>query len=101
MIRRWTVQRASGLGIVVGLIAAVTAAVYGSWPEGILYPYSMLLALTAFCGASILWITMVDMRTHARGGRVRPIRAFDVAIGLVLVLPSIYALRRLWPEFGI
>jgi hypothetical protein len=97
MIRRWTVQRASNLGLVVGLITALTAAVYGAWPEGFLYPYAALLALTAFCGASILWITMVDMRTHARGGRVRPIRAFDLAIALVLLLPAALALWFLWP----
>lgn len=98
MIRRWTVQRASNLGIVVGLVTAVTAAVYGAWPVGLLYPYAALLALTAFCGASILWITALDMRTRGTSGRMRPIRGFDIAIALALLLPALYGLSLVWPE---
>ena len=59
-----------------------------------------LLALTCLCGVSILWITLVDMRSRGRGGRMRPIRTFDIALGLALLLPAAYALRMVWPELG-
>jgi hypothetical protein len=100
MLKSWTIRRASSVGIAGGLATAVTAALFGSWPAGLLYPYAALLALTAFCGASILWITLIDTRRRARGERVRPIRAFDVAIGLALFIPAAMVLKRLWPELG-
>ena len=56
-----------------------------------LYPYAALLAVTAFCGASILWITAFDMRTRGTSGRMRPVRTFDIAIGLALLAPALYA----------
>ena len=59
-------------------------------------PYAGLLVLTAFCGASVLWITAFDMRSRGTSGRMRPIRGFDFAVGLGLLLPSLYALRLVW-----
>lgn len=98
MLKRWTIQRAAVAGIAAGLAALLMASALGNWPEALLYPYAMLLAFTALCGASILWITAEDIRRRGRGGRMRTIRTFDVAVGLFLVLPSLYALSLVWPE---
>ena len=94
----WTIQRATVTGILFGLCALLLSSALDSWPDLLLYPYVLLLALTALCGASVLWITVHDIRTRGRGGRMRPIRAFDVAAGALLVLPALYALRLIWPE---
>ena len=101
VLRLWTIQRASGVGIVCGIAAILIAGLFSTSPGGLLYPYAALLALTALCGASILWITMLDMRSRGTSGRMRPIRGFDVAVGLGLLAPSLYALRLIWPELGI
>ncbi|HWT11628.1 MAG TPA: hypothetical protein VN231_02650 [Allosphingosinicella sp.] len=97
----WTLQRASGVGASAGLAAILIAGLFNTSPSGLLYPYAGLLALTALCGASILWITATDMRTRGTSGRMRPIRGFDAALGLVLLVPSVYALVRIWPELGL
>ena len=94
---RWTIQRATGAGLALGLAALLLSAAFGSWAETLLYPYAVLLALTFLCGASILWITFADMRARQRGIQVRPIRTFDVVAGLIITAPSAYALWRLWP----
>jgi hypothetical protein len=98
MLAFWTIQRAMAVGIAAGLSALIASAMISGWPGALLDAYAGLLAFTAFCGASILWITMLDMRNRGRGGRMRPIRAFDVAAALLLILPSLYALRLVWPE---
>lgn len=100
-LKRWTIQRATTLGIASGLSAVLLASAIGGWPEGLLYPYVALLGVTAFCGASVLWITAVDMRTRGTSGRMRPIRGFDVAIALTLLLPALYGLSLVWPELGL
>ena len=42
------------------------------------------------------------MRTRGRGGRMRPIRAFDIADrASLLILPALYALRAIWTELGL
>lgn len=101
VLARWTIQRATVVGIAAGLGALLVSAAIGSLPEGTLYLYGGLLGLTILCGVSILWITVRDMRTRGRGGRMRPIRAFDVAVGLLLILPAAYALRAIWSELGL
>ena len=87
--------------MVAGLAALLLAAAIRSWPEGLFYPYVGLLALTAFCGASVLWITAFDMRSRGTSGRMRPIRGFDVAVGLALLLPALYGIRLIAPELGL
>ena len=101
MLKSWTMQRAAGVGMACGIAAVLIAAAIGAWPEALLYPYAVLLGMTALCGASILWITATDVRNRGRGGRMRPIRAFDIAIGLVLLVPALYALRLIWPELDL
>ena len=98
MLKSWTVQRAAMAGVVAGLGALLLAASPGGWPDWLLYAYAGLLALTCLCGFSILWITLVDMRSRGRGGRMRAIRTFDIAIGLALLLPAAYALKTVAPE---
>ncbi len=63
--------------------------------------YAALLALTAFCGASVLWITAFDMRARGTSGRMRPVRTFDIAIGLALLVPSLYAFWRIAGPLGL
>ena len=94
---RWTIQRATGTGFVLGLAALLVSVAYGSWADALLYPYAALLALTLVCGLSILTITFFDMRARERGAQVRPIRMFDVVAGIVITAPSLYALWRAWP----
>jgi hypothetical protein len=94
----WTIQRATVTGIAAGLSALIVSALIDDAPGPLLDAYAALLAFTAFCGASILWITFIDIRNRGRGGRMRPIRAFDIAAALLLILPSLYALSLVWPE---
>ena len=98
---RWTIQRATGAGIVCGLAALLLSVAIGSWADALLYPYAALLAVTLFCGLSILWITLMDVRARERGIQVRPIRMFDVIAGLVISAPAAYALWRVWPSLGL
>src|ERR1051326_6644646 len=74
---RWTIQRATGAGILCGLAALLLSAAFGSWAEALLYPYAALVALAFLCGASILWISFMDMRARERGRQVRPIRRIE------------------------
>lgn len=66
--------------------------------------FAAALAVAAFCGLSILLITLVDMLFHKRGESLRPIRAFDIAIGIALAVPSLVQLSaltdQLWPVRG-
>ena len=94
---RWTIQRATGAGILCGLAALLLSSAFGSWAEAVLYPYAALVALAFLCGASILWISFMAMRARERGRQVRPIRMFDVVAGIVITAPSAYAQWRVWP----
>lgn len=100
ILRFWTIQRAEGIGIVAGLTAILVAGLFSTARGGLLYPYAALLAFTALCGASILWITLFDMRARGTSGRMRPIRGFDAALGLALLAPSLYALSLVWRDLG-
>jgi hypothetical protein len=99
--RWWTIQRATGLGTVTGIAAILIAGLAGTPGYTLLHVYAGLLVVTALCGASILWITAFDMRSRGTSGRMRPIRAFDGAVGLVLLLPPLYALSQVWPALDL
>lgn len=96
----WTVQRATGFGIVAALAALIARLLYPAWPDGLHWPLLALCALAAFCGISILWITAVDRyrRGRRRGARIAPLRAFDVAVGLLLAAPSLWMIQILLAE---
>jgi hypothetical protein len=96
----WTIQRATVFGLAAGLGALLVSALVGHWLGPLLYVYAALLAFTGFCGLSVLWITFQDMKTRGRGGRMHVIRAFDIAAGLLLAGPSLYALKLVWPELN-
>jgi hypothetical protein len=88
--------------MMVGIVLGLAALALANWAEaGLLYPYAILVLLSFLCGASILWIIYRDMRARERGRQVRPIRMFDVALGLAIAGPSAYALWKLGPAFGL
>jgi hypothetical protein len=97
----WTIQRATGAGVLCGLAAILIAGFFELRADGLLYPYAVLLAATALSGASILWITLFDMRSRGTSGRMRPIRGFDAAVALSLMVPSLYGLSLIWAELGL
>ena len=101
LLRGWTIQRATGIGVVTGFAAILIAGLFTLSRDGLLYPYAALLAATALCGASVLWITAFDMRDRGTSGRMRPIRGFDAAVGLALLAPSLYALSLVWGDLGL
>jgi len=86
----WTLQRASGLGVVAALAAVVLRLFYPASPDIVRPVLLGLCALAAFCGLSILWITAVDRLRHGRRGeRLVPLRAFDMAMAALLLLPAL------------
>ena len=54
-----------------------------------LIPFLFALAASAFCGLSILVITVIDIRNNRRGKALRPVRAFDIVFGLMLAGPGL------------
>ena len=53
-----------------------------------------LAALGGLCGFSVLLITLHDMAHNPRRGtRIRPLRTFDCALGLTLLILSWFELR--------
>ncbi len=98
MLGWWTIGRATGTGISAGLVCLVLWPIYAAYQERVLWPFAAALALAAVCGLSILAITAADILFRRRGRSVRPIRAFDIAIGVGLAVPSILQLRALWEQ---
>ncbi len=95
MLAWWTIGRATGIGISAGLICLVLWPIYAAYQERVFWPFAMTLAIAAVCGVSILAITAADMLIRRRGQRVRPIRAFDIAVGLLLAGPALVELHAL------
>ncbi len=95
----WTIQRATIVGFGFGLAAFLLS----NFAEGraMRLVYAGLLILTIACGATILMILLRDVHARQRGDRVRPIRIFDLTMGLLLVLPAGYGLVRVWPYLGL
>jgi drug/metabolite transporter (DMT)-like permease len=95
MLRWWTIGRATGVGIVAGLAALVLWPLYAALQERVLWAFLAALAVAAICGVSILLISLLDALLKPRGRSLRPIRAFDVAVGLLLAGPSLIQLEAL------
>ena len=95
MLRWWTIGRATGVGVVAGLIALTLWPLYAAWQEPVLWPFLAALIVAAVCGVSILLITLVDAALKRRARSLRPIRAFDIAIGLLLAGPSLVQISAL------
>ena len=93
MLGWWTLGRASGLGAVAGLLAALLWPFQRSY-ESLLWPFAAAAGTAGLCGLSILLITGADMLIHRRGRRLRPVRAFDLIFGLGLVALSLLQLSE-------
>jgi polyferredoxin len=91
-------ERATGAGVAAGLLAFLLWPAFLFFGKLVLAPFLIALAGAALCGASMLWITIVDLLTHRRRGeRLRPVRAFDVVLALLLTVPPLLELRALLP----
>ena len=96
MLGFWTIPRMSGIGAVAGLLSILLWQAYVAWHDPMRLPYLAALAVTACCGVSVLVLTAADMLFHRRRGRrIRPVRAFDVILGLLLALPALAAILSL------
>ncbi len=104
MLRWWNIRQATGIGVTAGLAALVLWPLYASWQEALLWPFAAALAVTAFCGLSILILTLKDIYTRTRGTLMQRIRIFDAVLGLLLTVPSLMELEtlapQLWPAAG-
>ncbi|MDP8993493.1 MAG: hypothetical protein M3N07_00690 [Pseudomonadota bacterium] len=87
----WTVKRATGTGVVAGLAALVLRLFYPAWPEAVHIPFLAACGLAALCGLSILWISAVDRLRYGRRRRAS-LLGFDLAIALLLAVPSLWTL---------
>lgn len=96
MLGWWTIGRATGIGVSAGLAALVLWPLYAAYQERVYAAFLIVLGIAALCGLSILWITAIDLLTHRRRGEsLRPVRAFDIAVALLLAVPSLVQMRAL------
>jgi len=95
MLRWWTIGRATGVGVSAGLAALILWPIYAAWQERVLWAFLASLTVAALCGVSILLITFTDILFRRRARSLRPIRAFDVAVGLLLAGPSLVQIEAL------
>ncbi|MDB5670030.1 MAG: hypothetical protein JWO25_989 [Alphaproteobacteria bacterium] len=90
----WTLKRASGVGVVAGLVALALWPFLGVFGPILLRLFFLAAALSGLCGFSVLAMTIHDIATNPRRGtRVRPLRSFDIAIGVSLLVLSWFELR--------
>jgi len=82
----WTIRRASGIGATAGLVALLIWPFAYFFPEILSWPLLAAAAVAGLCGSSILLMTVADLLFHRpRGKRLRPVRAFDLALGTALL----------------
>ncbi len=81
--------------MVAGCAALMLWPVYAVVSRTAEIPFVIALFVTAFSGLSMLVITSMDLLTTERGSRLRPVRAFDIALGLILAVPSATTLKAL------
>lgn len=98
-MRSWSIHQLAGTGSIAGIAALFLWPAFVAWPEALRLPFVLILAAACFCGAAMLWITGRDIaRRPARGSRLRPIRTFDVLLGLVLTVPTTIELSAIVPD---
>jgi hypothetical protein len=93
MLGWWTIGRASGAGATAGLAALLLWPFFRGRPELLEWPFALAATVAGLCGASILAITALDTARHRRGARIRPVRGFDLVLGLGLLLLSLLQLQ--------
>jgi drug/metabolite transporter (DMT)-like permease len=96
MLRWWTIGRATGVGVTAGLAALILWPLYAAWQERVFWVFVVSLGVAAACGLSLLLISLADAVLKPRGRSLRPIRAFDVALGLLLAVPSLLQLEAMF-----
>jgi putative flippase GtrA len=84
----WTARNAIRFGLIGGAAALVLWPIYGVVQQPALPWFMLALALTAVCGLSILAFTAIDLLTVRRARSMLPARMFDLALGLLLSVPS-------------
>jgi hypothetical protein len=89
MLGWWTLGRASSIGAAAGLLALLLWPFWGEHSETLVWPFAALAGVAGLCGITILLITAFDIVTHRRGRRMRPVRGFDIVLGVSLVLLSL------------
>jgi hypothetical protein len=94
-LRFWDIRRATGVGVPAGIAALILWPLYGAYQEVVLWSFVAALAVTAFCGLSLLLLTLKDMYSRTRGTVMQRIRIFDVVLGLLLAVPSLFQLEAL------
>lgn len=95
----WTIHQVSGVGCAAGLAAVVLWLFHAAWPEVVRFPFIVALSVAAGCGIAMLLMTLADLkRRSGRGSRLRPIRTFDILLGLLLSIPSLIELRAIVPD---
>jgi hypothetical protein len=87
MLRGWTIGLASGVGFSAEFLALFL------WPIGanaapriFFWPFLAAATLAGFCALSIFFLTALDMAAHARGERIRAIRAFDLVFAAIVAV---------------
>lgn len=95
----WTTNQLSGVGLLAGLVAVMLWLFYGRWPHIVGWPFIAALGIAAACGILMLALTLRDLKHRSgRGSRLKPIRAFDVIVGLLLAIPTLVELHAVLPE---
>ncbi|MET0373058.1 MAG: hypothetical protein ABW128_02235 [Rhizorhabdus sp.] len=98
-MKSWTIHQLAGAGSLAGIAALMLWPAFVAWPEALRLPFVLILAAACFCGAAMLWITLRDIaRRPVRGSRLRPIRTFDVLLGLALTVPTTLELSAILPD---
>jgi len=92
-MRGWSFARASGIGICAGLAALLLWPFFRRFGGVLTWPFALLAAVTGLCGLSILLMTLIDMLVRRRGARIRPLRGFDLAVGIAMVGLSLLQLQ--------
>jgi hypothetical protein len=96
----WTIGRASGIGGSAGLVALLLWVPQRAF-DALTWPLAVAAGLGGLCGTSILLITTADLLFHRRrGARLRPLRVFDVVLGLFLVALCLVQLDGLAGQLG-
>jgi hypothetical protein len=84
----WTINRASGVGLIAAAGSLVLWLAFALIGETLLLPFAMTLSVCLVCGLSVLAMTAIDLVLRKRGKTVRPIRIFDLVWGVALSAPA-------------